>query len=582
MAKPAAPAGKPKPNLFALLVPYKGLIAALVLLAVAANAFTLVIPRIIQHAIDAYTAGTFALDSVLWQFGGAAALVFFFTYLQHVVQTYAAEKVARDMRTKLASVISLQSNEYVQNTGPSVLLTNLTSDADGVKTFISQAIAAIISSIFLIIGASVLLLITDWPLALATLTVIPIIGGTFFGMFSRVRPLFRKGQEVIDKLNKVINESILASALIRVLHSQQNEQVKFTAANANARDIGMSILRLFAAMIPIVMFVSNLATLIILALGGHYVIVGDMTLGSFAAFNSYMGILIFPIFVLGFMSNIMARAGASYARIAAVLDVKPEEETGTLKSDLSGAISVKNVNVHYGEKNVLKDASFEIPAGSKTAIIGPTAAGKTQLLYVLTGLIKQQSGDIEYDGKPMRSYDSAAFHKQVGLVFQDSVIFNLTLRENIAFNESVTEADLNKAIETAELGDFIASLPQGLDTVVSERGTSLSGGQKQRIMLARALALNPRILFLDDFTARVDAKTEASILGNVEKNYPGITLISVTQKISAAERSDQVILLMEGEVLATGTHEELMHSSPEYAQIEQSQHSTNTYELRAE
>lgn len=582
MAKPAAPAGKPKANLFALLKPYKGLIAALVLLAVAANAFTLVIPRIIQHAIDAYTAGTFVLDTVLWQFGGAAALVFFFTYLQHVVQTYAAEKVARDMRTQLASVISLQSNEYVQTTGPSMLLTNLTSDADGVKSFISQAIAAIISSIFLIIGASILLIITDWQLALATLTVIPIIGGTFFGMFSRVRPLFRKGQEVIDKLNKVINESILASALIRVLHSQQNESVKFIEANTKARDVGMSILRLFAAMIPIVMFVSNLATLIILALGGHYVIVGDMTLGSFAAFNSYMGILIFPIFVLGFMSNIMARAGASYARIAAVLEIKPEPETGTLTSDLTGSISVKNVNVVYGEKNVLRDASFEISAGSKTAIIGPTAAGKTQLLYVLTGLIKPQSGEIDYDGQPIRSYESAAFHRQVGLVFQDSVIFNLTLRENIAFSETVTEADLNKAIETAELGDFIASLPQGLDTVVSERGTSLSGGQKQRIMLARALALNPRILFLDDFTARVDAKTEASILGNVERNYPGITLISVTQKISAAERSDQVILLMEGEVLAKGTHEELMHSSPEYAQIEQSQHSTNTYELRAE
>lgn len=582
MAKPAAPVGKPKANLFALLKPYKGLIAALVLLAVAANAFTLVIPRIIQQAIDAYTAGTFVLDTVLWQFGGAAALVFFFTYLQHVVQTYAAEKVARDMRTQLASVISLQSNEYVQTTGPSMLLTNLTSDADGVKSFISQAIAAIISSIFLIIGASILLIITDWPLALATLTVIPIIGGTFFGMFSRVRPLFRKGQEVIDKLNKVINESILASALIRVLHSQQNESVKFIEANTKARDVGMSILRLFAAMIPIVMFVSNLATLIILALGGHYVIVGDMTLGSFAAFNSYMGILIFPIFVLGFMSNIMARAGASYARIAAVLEIKPEPETGTLTNDLTGSISIKNVNVRYGEKNVLKDASFEIPAGSKTAIIGPTAAGKTQLLYALTGLIRPESGEIEYDGKAMRSYESAAFHRQVGLVFQDSVIFNLTLRENIAFSETVTEADLNKAIETAELGDFITSLPQGLDTVVSERGTSLSGGQKQRIMLARALALNPRVLFLDDFTARVDAKTEASILGNVEKNYPGITLISVTQKISAAERSDLVILLMEGEVLAKGTHEELMHSSPEYAQIEQSQHSTNTYELRAE
>lgn len=242
---------------------------------------------------------------------------------------------------------------------------------------------------------------------------------------------------------------------------------------------------------------------------------------------------------------------------------------------------MKNISMRYGEKDVLKDVSFDIKPGSKTAIIGPTAAGKTQLLYILTGLIAPQSGTVEYDGKNSEEYERTAFHAQVGLVFQDSVIFNLSVRENIAFSETVTDADLQKAIDTAELRGFIESLPEGLSTIVSERGSSLSGGQKQRIMLARALALNPTILFLDDFTARVDAQTEANILRNIAEHYPHMTLVSVTQKISAAEKSDQVILLMEGEVLAHGTHSELMHSSPEYAQIEQSQHSTNTYELLA-
>ena len=160
-------------------------------------------------------------------------------------------------------------------------------------------------------------------------------------------------------------------------------------------------------------------------------------------------------------------------------------------------------------------------------------------------------------------------------------MFNLTLRENIGFNKTVKDEDLEKAIASAELKDFIHSLPQKLDTIVSERGTSLSGGQKQRIMLARALALNPKVLLLDDFTARVDGATERKILENVHRNYPGITLLSVTQKIASVENYDQIVLLMEGEVLALGTHKQLMETSPEYIQIYDSQRSTSHFELHA-
>ncbi len=203
---------------------------------------------------------------------------------------------------------------------------------------------------------------------------------------------------------------------------------------------------------------------------------------------------------------------------------------------------------------MLKDVSFDARAGSRTAVIGPTAAGKTQLLYLLTGLIEATAGSVEYDGRPIADYDPESLHAQIGFVFQDSVIFNLSLRENIAFSRDVTDADLAKAIATAELDDFIRALPSGLDTVVSERGSSLSGGQKQRVMLARALALSPRVLLLDDFTARVDTTTARKILENVHQNYPGITLLSVTQQIEPVADYDQIILLMEGEILASGTH----------------------------
>jgi ATP-binding cassette, subfamily B, bacterial len=572
--------GPPRgPGLFSLLKPYGRLISALVALTILANSLNLLVPRLISNAIDSYVRQQFVLAAVAREFFIVALGIFILTYVQSVVQTYASERVARDLRTRLIGRISRQDHAYIQRLTPATLLTNLTSDVDAIKLFVSQAIASLISSIFLIIGASVLLLSINWKLGLAVLAMLPIIGVTFAVVLGRVRKLFTKAQEAIDWLNKVINESILGSALIRLLNSQHHEYDKFLAANTRARDISLSILRLFAGLIPVIMFATNLATLIILTMGGRFVILGTMSLGDFTAFNSYLSILIFPVIIIGFMSTVMAAAGASYQRISTVLEAPDQPATGDLVAELRGDIDVRHVSVELGGKTVLKDVSFSAKAGTKTAVIGPTAAGKTQLLYLLTALLKPSAGSVEYDGTSVDTYDKESLHAQIGFVFQDSIIFNLTLRENIAFSKTVTDQDLEKAIATSELKDFVDALPDKLNTVVSERGTSLSGGQKQRIMLARALALNPRILLLDDFTARVDSTTERTILENVQRNYPGLTLPSVTQKIAPVEDYDQIILLMEGEVLASGTHRHLMDTSPEYVQIYDSQRSTSHYEL---
>src|SRR5665213_2440323 len=557
----------PSSGLMLLLKPYRWLIAILATLTILGNGLNLVVPKLISHAIDDYTQGRFALNTIVVQFVLVGVLVFLFSYAQAGVQTWASERVAKDLRTRLAAKISVQSFAWVEQLTPAKLLTNLTSDVDAVKLFVSQAIASIISSLFLIVGASVLLLSLNWRLGLAILGVIPFFSITFQLVLRKVRTLFKKSQEAIDWLNRVINESILGASLIRLLNTQQIECQKFLQANAESRDLGLSILRLFASLIPAITLATNVATVIILMLGGHYVIAGSLSLGNFTAFNSYLAILIFPIILIGFLSNVIAPASASYMRINAVLSAPEEEKAGHLDADLRGDVAMDSVSVSFGEKMVLKSVSFTIPAGTKTAIIGPTAAGKTQLLYLLIGLLKPSSGTVTYDGRAIDDYDKEALHRRVGFVFQDSVIFNLTLRENIAFSTSVAEQDIGKAIATAELDDFIAALPEGLETVVSERGTSLSGGQKQRVMLARALALNPRVLLLDDFTARVDSTTERQILENVRRNYPGLTLVSVTQKVAPIEDYDQIILLMEGEILARGTHEELMHSSPEYVQL---------------
>ncbi|HVX27143.1 MAG TPA: ABC transporter ATP-binding protein [Parafilimonas sp.] len=572
---------KKQPGILSLLKPYRGMVLLLILFTLFSNGINLIIPKIISGGIDAFSAGNFDYTTLIKNFGTAVVCIFIFSYLQSILQTFTSEKVARDLRKTLSDKISNQSYAFIEQSNPSKLLTNLTADVDSIKMFISQAIVSIVSSVIIIIGASALLISIDWKLALCVIAIIPIIGITFYVVLKKVRALFIQSRAVVDWLNKVINESILGAAIIRVVNSQQSEYNKFLEANTKARDFGLQILKLFAGLIPVITFTSNMAGLTILALGGHFVINGSMTLGNFAAFNSYLAMLIFPILVIGFMSGVIAQATASYQRISNVINSPDAPETGTITTPLKGNIDVKHVNVVYGQMPVLKDISFSVDAGSKIAIIGPTAAGKTQLLYLLTGLIKQTSGVINFDGHAIDEYKQDAFHQQVGFVFQDSIIFNMSVRENIAFNEKVNAASMNKAIETAELKDFIQQLPQQLDTIVSERGSSLSGGQKQRIMLARALALNPKILLLDDFTSRVDNNTEQRILNNIEKNYPDLTLISVTQKITTVENYDQIILLMQGEIIASGKHDELLHTSPEYVQILNSQKSTSNYELQS-
>jgi len=568
------------PIMFRLLGPYRSLLVALTVLAVLSNALTLLIPKLVAHGIDTYTHGSFDLPSLVLWFGGVALGIFFFAFLQSIVQTFASEKVARDLRLSLVDRISRQGYRFIEERDPAKLLTNVTSDIDSIKVFVSQVIVSLVTSAVIIVGTAIILLTINWRLALIVLTIIPLIGGSFFVILKKLRKYFMQGREVIDWLNKVIRENIVGAALVRVLDSGRQEHDKFSSANGKAREVGLIIVQHFALLVPIITFFASMATLMVVTLGGYYVIQGRMTLGSFTAFLSYVVILIFPILIIGFMGSMMAQARVSYKRINEVLQVPDEKEEGTLVAPLQRDIEVDHVSARFGERFVLKDVSFSVALGTKTAIIGPMAAGKTQLLNLLAGLSIPYSGCVKYDGRPLAEYERDNFFRQVGLVFQESVLFNTTIRENLAFSASASDDCLRLAVETAELTSFIASLPKGLDTQVSERGTTLSGGQKQRVMLARALALNPKILFLDDFTARVDGPTESRILKNLSRNYPELTLVSITQKIAPIIHYDQIILLMEGEILAQGTHDELMQRSPEYVQIYNSQRSTSTHEIR--
>ncbi len=566
-------------ELIDILKPYKWFVLLLLFFSFSRDLLSLFIPKIVATTIDSIGLN-FSHDD-MYLLLGISFCIFIMIVLQFVNQVYLSEKVAKDMRNRIIKKISKQDYDYIERVTASKILTNLTSDVDAIKTFASSTVPSILSSIFLIIGASLLLLSIDWQLAILVFMFIPFICIVFYYIISRVHYLFKAGQEALDKLNSVLNETIIGSMLIRILNCEKYEKKKFKVVNNEAKNIGVSIVKHFSFMHPAVNFIANLAAVTIVAFGGYQVIETNMTIGDFTAFNSYLLLLILPILILSFMINMISQASVSYQRIREVLLSEESKDRGRINKIVSGKIEVQNLTIEYEGRKILDDISFSVLSKTKTAIIGPTAGGKTQLIYALIGLIKPRSGNILYDDVFIEDYKKKCFYKNIGTVFQDSAIFNLTIKENIAFSNQ-GNIELRKAIETAELEDFISSLPDGLNTVLSERGSNLSGGQKQRIALARALASNPRVLFLDDFTARVDQVTEKKILGNIEKNYPEMTIISVTQKIDPVVDYDNIILIMEGKVVAMGKHSELIKNSLEYCQIYNSQKSTNQYELHTE
>lgn len=568
-------------NVFSILKDYWFFIVIIVVLVIFNNTLSLIIPKIISSSIDSYNSSDFDIKKIIIKTTIIISSVFIIANIQNIFQNFVSEKVAKDYRKKIVKKISCQNYAYVQEKTTAKLLTNLTSDINSIKFFVVNAFPQIISSVFLVAGAGTLLFLTNWKLALFIIITIPFIALVFFSVFGKIRKLFSKNQENIDNLNKTISENIYGTSLIRLLDSQKQEVIKFYNINNESKEIGLGIVKLFSNLIPTMSFLISIMMIIVIAIGGISVIKGNMSIGDMSAFSNYILILVFPIVMIGFISNMIAQADACYVRIKDVLNSNDPEEWGNNEFNFSNSIDIYNIGLKIENKDILKDISFSIKRGSKTAIIGPTAAGKTQLFYLLSGLIKPTSGNIKYDNIDIIDYNKDSFYRNIGFVFQDSVIFNLSLKENIAFGKNIDDKSLEKAIKTAELKEFINSLENGIDTIITEKGSNLSGGQKQRIMLARALAVNPKILFLDDFTARVDNKTEEKILNNLKNNYPDITLISITQKIMPIKNYDQIILLMEGEILDSGKHDELLKKSPEYAQIYQSQNSINNYELHA-
>lgn len=559
-----------------LLRPYRGLISLLVVLAILANGSSLLLPRLVGRAINATTAQHGLPQVFVLQFAAIMLTAGLFTALQGLLQTYLSERVAMDLRSRLGGKLSRQSYAFLRERDPARLLTNLTADVDAVKTFVSQGITGLLTSLVVLLGASFMLLRLNWRLGLVVLSVFPLMGLLFASLLKRVRPLSERSREVLDSLNRVIERTIVGAALIRVLNAHSVQRDGFAQVNRQARDVGLRILGYFAFLIPSVSLLANFAGTLILGVGGRLVLRQDMSLGDIAAFLSYVAVMVYPVYVIGFIGGLMVSAQVALRRLLEVLAAPEPEPVAALERRIQGLVEVRDVALSFGERSILEPLSFRLEPGSRTAVVGPTAAGKTHLLHLLSGLLSPDRGSVLYDGE----YPPQVLSGQIGVVFQESALFRGSVKDNVAFLPmgEPDESAWRKALRAAELEDFVAALPEGEHTLVSERGTTLSGGQKQRLTLARALVLQPAVLLLDDFTAHLDSVTETRIRNNLEELYPGMTVLAVTQRIRSVAEYDQILLLMEGQLLAQGTHHELLQSSPEYAQIYESQKSTHHHE----
>ncbi len=542
---------------------------------VMASATGLLMPRVLQAAIDA---GVEARD--LGAAGQAAAALLtvaavrgLFAFLQGYWSEAASQHVAFDLRNGIYEKLQRLSFSYHDRAQTGQLMTRVTSDVEIVRQFVGLGFLQLVSALVLLVGSVAILLAMNWRLALAGLSAVLGILVSLSIFVRVIQPMFRQAQAKLGALNTVLEENIAGARLVRAFAAEGSQRQRFARANDELLAIWLRLVRAFAASFPLVFLFANLGTLIVFWLGGNAVIGGTMTVGQLVAFNAYLAMLLVPLFILGGVAGGISRASASAARIFEVIDspIEVTDRPGAIRlPPIRGEVRFENVRFRYvgSQTEVLKGVSFHVSPGQMVAILGRTGSGKSTIVNLIPRFYDVTGGRITVDGVDVRDVTLESLRCQIGVVLQEPILFSGTIRENIAYGRpEATMAEIEAASRAGQAHEFIVALPEGYDSPVGERGVRLSGGQKQRIAIARALLVNPRILILDDSTSAVDATTEMRLQEALLALLEGRTAFVIAQRISTVLRADKILLLDDGRIAGEGTHSELLASSPLYAEI---------------
>jgi ATP-binding cassette, subfamily B, multidrug efflux pump len=474
----------------------------------------------------------------------------------------AGQRSMYDVRTELFNHIQTLSLSFFSRNPVGRLVTRVSNDVEALNEMFSAVLVNLVKDLLLIFGTITILLFMNWRLALLSLAVLPVFAVVSVVFRIKARKVYREVRRYLAELNSSIAEDISGVKVVQIFRQEKTRLKRYLAINNNYYDVSMKQLYIFGVFRPMIEVVAQVGTAIVLVYGGLSTVSGALTLGALVAFISYVRQMFRPISDMSEKYNIMQSAMASSERIFSILDTVPdivESASPVPVQRLKGNVEFVQVNFRYDpETPVLKDISFSIDPGRSVALVGPTGAGKTSIISLLTRFYDVDSGSILLDGTDIKLHSMETLRKSISIVLQDAFIFGRSVADNIRLSSSLTDEQVMGAAEMVQAADFITRLPQGFDTVMAERGNTLSTGQKQLICFARALAHDPRILVLDEATSNVDPATEQLIQRAIETLMQGRTSIIVAHRLSTIQKCDEIIVIDAGRILERGSHQELL------------------------
>lgn len=552
-------------RLVVFVKPYRWRMVFAVFCMIVAAAAYLVVPWLIKNVVDEVLQA-----KAMWMLNlivGAILIVFllrgFATYGQTYNMSYIGQRVIIDIREALFKHLQRMSLSYFDRRKTGVIMSNLTNDVGALQSAIVENLVSMVTESVTLIGSFVSMLLIDWKLTLVTLITVPMVLGIINIFGKRLRLAGHDVQGRTADITSLLQETLSGIRVVKSFAHEDHEIKRFTTENENNFRAVMRATKLTSLLSPLVEFSAAIAITVIFWYGGYSVVTGSITAGSLIAFLIYAINLSNPVKRLSQVYGNIQKAMAAGDRVLETLDTPEdvvEKENAIVMPPIQGHVVFDHVDFTYdGEKMALQDFCLDVEPGEVTAVVGPSGAGKTTLANLLPRFYDVANGRVCIDGIDVRDVTFTSLREQIGLVPQDTMLFNTTIWENILYgNLAATDEEIVEAAKAANVMEFAQKLPNGLDTIVGERGNSLSGGQRQRVAIARAILKNPKILILDEATSALDTESERLVQEALDRLMRGRTAFVIAHRLSTIQNADRIIVLQQGKLVEQGTHEELL------------------------